>query len=77
MIDIKEKLFNHSGDKLKHVRIKLVKGESINHIDGCEGCIFHNKVEQMECSLIGSPMSCVVDMHHHYVWKNVLNEESK
>ena len=76
MIDIKE-MFDHSGNKLKHVRIQLVKGISVDHDNGCEGCIFYNEEEQMDCSLIGSQMSCVVDMHHHYVWKNVLNEESK
>lgn len=54
----------------KHANIMLVKAKPIGHLDGCGGCIFHNEEEKMDCSLIGSPMSCVVDMHYNYVWKN-------
>ena len=72
-----EDLLSHTGDKLKHVRIKLVKANSIEYPDSCEGCIFHNKQEKIDCSLIGSPMSCVVDMHYNYIWKHVLEQEVK
>jgi len=71
-----EDLLSHTGDKLKHVRIKLVKSTPISYPDSCEGCIFHNKQEKIDCSLIGSPMSCVVDMHHNYVWKHVSKQEN-
>jgi hypothetical protein len=66
-----ESLLSPTGDKLKNVRLKLVKSKSIEFLDQCEGCLFHNKEEKMDCSLIGSPMSCVVDMHYFYVWKHV------
>jgi hypothetical protein len=66
-----ESLLSPTGDKLKNVRLKLVKSKSIEFLDQCEGCLFHNKEEKMDCSLIGSPMSCVVDMHYSYVWKHV------
>lgn len=61
----------NSVGNIKHAYIMLVKVKSIEHLDSCKGCIFHNEEEKMDCSLIGSPMSCVVDMHYNYVWKNV------
>lgn len=66
-----------SGDKIRHLRIMLVKANPVEYLDTCEGCIFYNKEEKIDCSLIGSPMSCVIDMHYSYVWKNVGGEETK
>lgn len=66
---LNKEIIRDSGDNIK--RIMLVKVKSIEYLDSCEGCIFSNEEEKIDCSLIGSPMSCVIDMHYNYVWKNV------
>ena len=67
----------YKGDKIKHVRIMLVKAKSADHYDSCEGCIFYNEEEKMDCSLIGSSMSCVIDLNFNYVWKTVTEINEK
>lgn len=64
-------------NEISPVYIMLVKAKTIDHLDSCEGCIFYNEEEEIDCSLIGSSMSCVVDMHYNYVWKKVVEPNGK